>query len=240
MVTFLYPAWAEENGNGWQQEAKGELAYVAVFGNTESQTGSMKTEYKAMSDKNEFLVRAGGSYGMTNDVETVNTYYARGKFSYYFLPGTYSFGLVGFESNKFSGYWGRTSGQTGFGHLFFSGDRHRLSGETGIDYSYEILTDSEEDNWLFSGITSISYRCDLREGIWLIQELNWIYLWKYFYDYRVTSETALSIEIFTHFGLKTGVTANYKNIPLKQRIGENMVKLKRTDTVVYTSLVVQF
>ena len=235
----LHPVSAAENGDGWSQEAKSELAYVAVFGNTESQTGSVKAEYRAMSDKNELLVRAGGSYGMTNDVETVNTYYGRGKFSYYFLPGTYFFGLLGFESNRFSGYWARSSAQFGVGHLFFNRERHRLSGETGIDYSYEVLTDSDGDNWLFSGITSVSYQYELGEGARLVEELSWIYLWEYFYDYRLVSDSALSVQISNHFGLKTGVTVNYKNVPLRQRVGADLVELERTDTVVYTSLVMQ-
>ena len=223
---------------GWKNEAKLELAYAAVFGNAESQTGRFKSEYQATIKKNEFIFQAGGSYGRSQGVENTNTYFGNGKWSYYFIPTTYTFGLLGFESNKYAGFWARDSARIGFGHIFFQTRTHKLSGEQGVDYSYEIDVNLDARKKSFSGTTSSSYKINLNSRAQFGQDFTWIYRWEYVYDYRLDSETALSVKITGRLGLKSGVSIVYANIPLKITTGSETGNLKKTDTVVFTAFTV--
>lgn len=142
--------YAEEAANKSEQTAevdpyKGsvELGYVDTSGNTETKTLNAKAKVEAMYKKWRQMLQLEALNTSTQDVTTAERYLAQLKTDYQFSKRDYTFGLLNYENDRFSGYDYWTSITLGYGRRVIDEKSLWLELEGGPGYRYSKLSDGD-------------------------------------------------------------------------------------------------
>ncbi|QOP40261.1 DUF481 domain-containing protein [Sulfurimonas marina] len=137
-------------------KAHSELGYVQTSGNTETEAFNFELDIKKEWTKNVVTFEFDGQYATDKNVETKNKYTAELDYGYKFSERFSLNYLVGFKSDKFSGF--RYQFYTGPGAKYKAIDQeaHKLSLEGNILYS----VDQYEDVWVDALGTQLAYPYD--------------------------------------------------------------------------------
>lgn len=119
------------DNEGWKGE--GELGYVTSTGNTRTETiaGKVGMSYKSAPWESEATwstLQAKDDKG----AQVANRSQLSAQTNYTITDGSYWFGAVRYEEDKFSGFDHQVTGSTGYGYRFWESDTSKLATELGL------------------------------------------------------------------------------------------------------------
>lgn len=124
----------------WEGEA--DLAYIERSGNTNSSNGNLRSEAtrNGISWRNIYKLEASNEF--SEDERTAEKYFASGKAEYNLSQVAYLYGLLSYQTDKFSGFEYETSAVFGYGQNFIESDTYELSGDIGLGYRFSEIEDT--------------------------------------------------------------------------------------------------
>lgn len=223
-----------DDGRKWT--GSGALGYTQNGGNTNSSSVSSDLEIMREGILTDALFKAGLNYGYTRytdkDIVTVNNNFAQFKVERFFKEErrTYAFGQVGYESDKFQGYWAKYMADTGLGYNWISEDDHQLKTEVGYSYigwSYvEPNDDGETWDPTHNALFRVGYRKVVNERLKLSEDAAYYLNCEDTESFQAESRTALTVNLTSRLGYKTSLSLKYNNRPLmvaeKDRYGDTV------------------
>jgi len=134
-------AWADGAGT-WKADA--ELGLLNTNGNTK--TRNITAKLKAVNDRDRWrhTFKAEALNSSEQNATTAERYFASGKSDYKFSEKSYTFGLLTYENDRFSGYDYRYTETLGYGRNVIKQDALTLDLEAGLGARQSRVTASGE------------------------------------------------------------------------------------------------
>ncbi len=222
------PVAAEDDPpEGWS--GTGELGFVKVTGNTETETLNMALEFIYNRDKWRHTL--GGTALRSKKSGTVDAerWTVRGQSDYKFSEKSYMFGSFRHDSDKFAGFDPVTSVSAGYGRELVNNEKHFLLGEIGAGYRWqEVAATGESENDAI-----VRGRLDYRWTVTESTEFGNQFLVEAGSDNTfVQNDTSLAVAINSKFAIKLAYQIRYNTDP---PLGSD-----DTDTTFTTNLVYSF
>lgn len=211
----------------------GELSVVSTNGNSKNTTMSAKNtfNYKWSHAALEFIAGALGA--QTRNSTTAEQYNASEKLSFP-LGGSdknYLFEKLGWESNRFAGYYHHYDANAGYGRQLLDLVHDKLVAEIGGGYVNEERVNAPRDDF-GAGRAYSKYTHILSETAQFSQDAEYLHNFEDSDNYRLNTETAIIASLTTHFSLK----ASYK----WNRVGKPPLGVGRDDTTTGVALIVNY
>jgi putative salt-induced outer membrane protein YdiY len=187
---------------------------------------------------------------------TTENYFANLRYDHNITDHLFWFGAAGWDRNVPSGIDSRTIGSAGLGYWWIKEDRTKFRTDLGLGYtkiSPVLMTPGFEDSfgtWSFGA----SFEKKFLAASLFTSNLQVTDSLRNSQDYLGVWQNALTVSMSTHLALQVGYNITYKNRPAfvgvdvlqtpvaapPVVIGQVPVQLKKTDTVLTTSLVITF
>jgi len=234
VILFAAPAaFAEEakNHKVWSDQA--ELSFVTTNGNTKttSLAGKNLLTYK-FTPKAVGSWKIGGIYSKDHGVTTAENYGTELRLDYLYTERVYTYGMAGWNKDRFAGIDQRYYGGVGAGYKVLVGPKHFLLGEAGLSYTKEDYTDNTSSNFL-TGRAFGKYEYAFTKKNKFSQSLESLYDFSDSSHFKVNSETAVVSSLTDILSLKAGYTVRYDHKPVP-------AGLRQTDTMMTVALVANF
>ena len=142
----------ETTPSNWKGEA--ELGFISTSGNTETETLNAKAKVINERDKWKHTFRAEATKASDNGVVTAQRNFISAKTDYKYNNRSYSFVLLQYEDDRFSGYDYQASLIVGYGHKFIKTGRLTLDAEAGVGTRQSELDsgDKMDEGILYAGM----------------------------------------------------------------------------------------
>ena len=216
-----------------------ELGYISTSGNTNTKAGSLDAMAKAKLDKNTLQLDIDYLYGEENNIESKNSLLTELNYDYKFSKHFAFNYLVGYKSDKFSGFDYQSYTGPGLKYIAIENDIHILNFQTNVLYSkdsemdkfYDALgnevpypyVDPAKDpsvpvvNGKSNEYTSVllrgDYKWNITESLKFIQELSYRMDTDDSDIYYVKSKTGISSKINATFSMGVNYKIDYVNTP---------------------------
>lgn len=155
---FSAPASAQWTG-------KGQAGISAASGNTDSRTANASVALGYKADAWEYSTSLAGQYARSDGATTARRWEIGGKMRRVFESGTYWFGGLRYEEDRFSGFDHQGVINTGVGRKFIDNDVTRLWGEVGVGYKFfETLGVSANKGSKIAGTASLGFDHKITES----------------------------------------------------------------------------
>jgi len=231
LITAVVAHADEEKPKAWKNQ--GELSLVSTNGNSNTTTGSAKDTFNYKWTKTA-LELIGGALGSKDDGDvTAEQYNASEKVAYALTDNqrNYLYEKIGWESNRFAGFYNRYDGTAGVGRKLVDASSDTLLGELGGGYTNEERVDAPRNDFA-SGRAYLKYKRILSATAQFTQDAEYLHDFDDQEDYRVNMETALIASISTHLALK----ASYK----WNRVAKPPPGFGKDDTTTSVALVINY
>lgn len=215
----------------WSDE--GELSSVNTGGNTNVSTFSARNllKYK-FSEHFEGSWKASALSSKSEAVKTAERYTSELRGDYLVSKDLYVGIIAGGLKDKFAGIDLRYYVGPVVGYKIYAGPKHFLVTESGLDYVTEEYTNNTDSDYL-RGRAFILYEFHVTELNKIQQSVEYLHDFAHSDNYNVNSVSALVSVLSQFFSLKTSYEVKYDNEPVP-------VTLKKTDTILSVSLLVNF
>ena len=217
------PALVSAPSSTWSAGA--EAGAVATTGNTE--TRNISTKFRIENDRRDWRYRLNAEYLNASDKKQTTAEKASTLFKtdYKMTELDYLFGVIRYETDRFSGYRTQSSESAGYGRRFTIGERMNLEAEVGAGARQTRYVDGtkKNDNILrFAGkfIRSIGTASEFREEAFTELARN---------NTHTESVTSLKSRINGNLSMKAAYTMTHNS-----RVPEG---IKKTDTITSLTLV---
>lgn len=152
------PSFAEDaKKQPW--EASAELGYVMTSGNSETETLLAEADGKYRYGKFEHIGHIEALNSSQNDERSAEKYMASAQSNYALGEHSYVFGVLTWETDKFSGYDYQASAAIGYGHKLIDEDNRTLSLELAPGYrSSKLETGKKNDEFIVRAKENFSYK----------------------------------------------------------------------------------
>ena len=136
----------------WKGEA--ELGFISTSGNTETETLNAKAKVINEREKWKHTGIAEATKASDNGTVTAQRNFISGKTDYKYNDRSYSFVLLQYEDDRFSGYDYQASLIVGYGHKFIKTDTLTLDAEAGVGARRNELDSGEktDEGILYAGM----------------------------------------------------------------------------------------
>jgi putative salt-induced outer membrane protein len=145
----------------WHSEI--EFGYVSTTGNSDTANIKGRADVKRESDPWRYQLHADALNASEDDVRSAEKYLLSNKLDYKFSPRNYTFGIVTYEDDTFSGFDWQVTLAAGLGHRLLETDTMTWDVEAGPGYRISKVSDTSTGDE------------DQREGILRLQTK---YSWK--------------------------------------------------------------
>ena len=232
-----------------------EFGYIETAGNTKTQTFNLDSKAKKGWGKHIFNLMFDGQYASDSSVETKNKFVTEATYDYEFT-NRFAFNyLIGYKSDRFSGFAYQAYTGPGAKYKAIMTDEHKLTVDGNILYAQ----DSYEDIYVDGTGASINYPNSTANGtlqtpahtddyaayrvkgvyVWQIlknlkfdQELSLRGSFKQSDSYFAYSKTGLSTKISSIFSAGVSYKVDYTNIPADSK--------EKTDTTLTLNLIMDY
>ena len=228
---------AEVNGMAeaeipWKLRA--ELSFVNTSGNTETQSVAGKLDLKNEGPVNRYFLN--GSYLKAEDSgnNTSDKLTTEGRYERILTERSFALFTVGYLSDQFSGYDLRAYAGPGVGMEIIKTPEQKLQGLFSILYNRdEFSTGTESGDDYVTARATGKYEWKIQENITFKETLDYFTSVEDFDVYFLDSVTALEVKVNGRISIGMNYTVNYQNRPPS-------AELKRTDTTLLTTLIIDF
>ena len=155
LLVFAAPLFAQE------EEAAGEespwsgnvkLGYLAVSGNTESESLNSSFELNYIKELWEHQFKAAAIYSTEGDVTTAEAYDAGWKSARNLTDHDFVFGRLDWRKDRFGSITEQFSQSVGYGRRLIDLEKHTLNGEVGVGARQSDLADgTDESDTIYTG-----------------------------------------------------------------------------------------
>ena len=233
-----------------------ELGYVSTKGNTDTQAFSLDLNAKKEWTKHIATLDLDGQYATDKGVETKNKYLIELQYDYKFTE-RFSFNyLLGYKSDKFSGFTYQFYTGPGVKYKAIDTKAHQLSLDGNILYAKDRYDDVWVDasgnqlSYPYDGVTKdhittaaytndyASYRAkgvytwQILESLKFLQELSFRGSFEKSNNYFIDSKTAFTNKISDIFSAGISYKVDYVNVPAAGK--------KKTDTTFAFNLIIDY
>lgn len=225
-LTSTQLAADEAASSTWKGEA--ELGYISTSGNTETETLNAKAKVTNERKVWKHTIIAEATKASDNDTVTTQRNFISSKTDYKFTEGSYIFGLLTYEDDRFSGYDYQASLIVGYGHKFINTDLLTWDGEIGVGTrrskpdsgektDEDVLYLGTELDWKISKTASINEKLTVEAG----------------HD-ATTTKSVLALKAKINNTLASKITYTIKHV------SEVPVGIEKTDKEIAVTLVYNF
>jgi len=232
-----------------------ELGYIQTSGNTETKTFNLDAKAKKAWNKHIFGLMFDGQYADDEGAETKNKFVTELEYDYEITDRLAFDYLLGYKSDKFSGFAYQAYTGPGAAYKAIISDKHNLNLEGNILYamdSYEAtyhdgngdlieyptsttgLTPTAEaydDDYLGYRVKGV-YGWQMLENLKFDQELSYRGSFEDAEKFFVFSKTAFSTKISDMFSAGISYKVDYINIPAEDK--------ESTDTTLTANLIIDY
>ena len=146
----------EEEKSPWSGNVK--LGFLAVSGNTESETLNSGFELNYKPGDWEHMLKAAALYSSESSVTTAEAYDAGWKSALNFSKADFMFGRLDWRKDRFGSITEQFSQSVGYGRRLVNNDQHQLNGELGIGARQSDLVDgTDESDTIYTGRLTYSW-----------------------------------------------------------------------------------
>jgi putative salt-induced outer membrane protein len=155
LLAFSAPLFAQEEEaaeeeSPWSGNVK--LGYLAVSGNTESETLNSGFEVNYIKELWEHQLRAAAIYSAESNVTTAEAYDAGWKSARNLTDHDFLFGRLDWRKDRFGSITEQFSQSVGYGRRLIDKEKHTLNGEIGVGARQSDLADgTDESDTIYTG-----------------------------------------------------------------------------------------
>ena len=207
------------------------LGFTLTAGNSDTRILTFDTNVKKPFERFTWYAKSNLAYGTSRygngpRIETTNNWSISTRLDWFTSDKRrgYLFISGGLSGNKFRGYWSRRNAQLGAGYNFFHNvDSLKLSIGLGVDYSKDnLVVKGSSDDEIFFAILKPEFEKFLNKNVKLGTNSNFFIDFQELKNYRINSQTYLSLKVTTRLAINLNFNLNYDNKPrIVPEIGDN-------------------
>jgi len=211
-----------------------EASYAKASGNSSTSTVAAKAGIKYEGPVDRYYLNGEYLYSKSEGNETANKLATEARWEHVITDGFFGFLAATYVSDRLSGYDYRLTGGPGLGYETVIAENHKLKGMLSVVASYDRYSvGPKKDDTYASGNAALEYEWKITETVTFSEKASYRQSMAYIVKSFTTSETGLKVKVNDHLGLGVSYKLEYQNDPPAAGV-------KRLDTVVLTSLVVDY
>ncbi|MDJ0905830.1 MAG: DUF481 domain-containing protein [Woeseiaceae bacterium] len=154
---FAQEEEAAEEESPWSGNVK--LGYLAVSGNTESESLNSGFEVNYIKELWEHQLKAAAIYSTESSVTTAEAYDANWRSARKINDNDFLFGRLDWRKDRFGSITRQFSQSVGYGRRLVAREKHTLNGEVGVGARQSDLSDgSDESDTIYTGRLTYAWK----------------------------------------------------------------------------------
>jgi putative salt-induced outer membrane protein len=220
---------------------KGQAGYTSSSGNSEGKSANAAIDLAYLDDPWKHAFHLGGLYGQSAGIVSAERWDTSWQSNYDLTKELYTFGLLTYRHDLFSGFDYQASGSVGVGYKFIATDTTKLDAQVGIGYQVVRPEDIDKSNGVVVGRTLLPSESGIAEtaAVNFSQALSStttltdkLAVTASSADTLVTNALAVSVKVSTKLALSVGYALQDNTKP--------PAGLKKIDTLETVNLVYSF